>query len=368
MPTLIVIDCRTREEKVYALEQDQVTIGRHPDCDIALVDNAISRRHAEIVYDRHDYYLVDLESGNGTRLNGKTLHPNERYLLRTHDTILIEPFELHFLERGANEPEANHFDDEVTDTDIIEIKMIQKMLGALKSENFPSLQVITGEWEGRKIFLTSEQSEYAIGRDEDVALSIPDASVSRRHALISRKWGGMAIADLNSKNGTYVNGERVREKLLSDGDQVTVGSVKLLYRNPSDVSLSAIRRDYKREWEQAPETAKAQEDAPLSAASPNETVEEAKPAPAAHPAPEDALDDLAENPKTSDTERQKKPEEKGKEAPSPAKEAAPPAGESPWDDTPRPKLRNLWSTLFIGLGILVSLLALAAIISILMNN
>lgn len=244
MPKLIVVHRPTHREQVYTLHQDQIALGRSEDCDIVLSERSVSRHHAEIAYDRHDYYLVDLESGNGTRLNTTRLHAGERQLLRSNDIISIEPFDIHFISDIGTGEEPSHFDDEITDTDIIEIKMIKKVLKALDDEMVPSLQVASGEHEGKKISITPDMSECTIGRDDHCGFPIPDSSVSRTHAVLRRKWGGIAIADLDSKNGTFVNGERVQEKLLSDGDQVVVGTVKLVYRNPKDVSMSAINREY----------------------------------------------------------------------------------------------------------------------------
>lgn len=248
MPRLIVINRSiSPAERVYDLLQDQIGMGRDDDNDIVLAERSVSRHHAEILYDRHDYYLVDLRSGNGTCLNGKAVHPGEHHLLRSNDIIAIDPFEIHFISHAENEEEPSHVDDEITDTDIIEIKMIKKVLKALDSDLVPSLQVASGTGEGKRIFLTPEMTILTIGRDESCGLPIVDASVSRTHATVERKWGGWVITDLDSKNGTFINGERIREKRLADGDQLMIGTIKVLYRNPQDVSLSAINRDYKRD-------------------------------------------------------------------------------------------------------------------------
>jgi serine phosphatase RsbU (regulator of sigma subunit)/pSer/pThr/pTyr-binding forkhead associated (FHA) protein len=58
--------------KRYSLEADEVTIGRHPDCEISVMDSGrVSRRHAKIIRDGTVYFLQDLGSRNGTFLNGK---------------------------------------------------------------------------------------------------------------------------------------------------------------------------------------------------------------------------------------------------------------------------------------------------------
>lgn len=82
----------------------------------------------------------------------------------------------------------------------------------------------------RRDWVLSEGSNL-LGRDRDCAVSISSATVSRHHARIVVMRGQATIEDLGSKNGTYVNGQRLAEpRALEDGDEVRVGSVTMTYR------------------------------------------------------------------------------------------------------------------------------------------
>ena len=82
-----------------------------------------------------------------------------------------------------------------------------------------------------------------LGRDRDCSVSIDSASVSRRHARIVVTSGAATIEDLRSKNGTYVNGQRVTEASpLADGTQIRVGSVSMVYRSVSELSATVTER------------------------------------------------------------------------------------------------------------------------------
>lgn len=67
----------SKDAKVFpnsiAIEDGTITLGRHPDCDVVIDDISVSRRHAQVKCDAGVYYLQDLGSRNGTRLNGSVI-------------------------------------------------------------------------------------------------------------------------------------------------------------------------------------------------------------------------------------------------------------------------------------------------------
>lgn len=244
VPKFTVTNKKTGEEEIYNLDRDTIAIGRVNTSDIELAGNTVSRNHAEIVKIGNDFFLVDLESGNGTFLNGKKLKAHEKNPLRTADRIQIEDFEIGFAVGG---PGGKTDLEENTDSDIIEIKMIKKVIEALDTEHHPSLEVAGPPCEGRKVYFTDDIPELVVGRDAACALAIDSASVSRRHAVFHKKWGGVTVTDLGSKNGTFVNNQKVQEKLLKDGDMIMLGSVKVIYRNPQEINLEELSREYQKE-------------------------------------------------------------------------------------------------------------------------
>jgi DNA-binding winged helix-turn-helix (wHTH) protein len=76
--------------------------------------------------------------------------------------------------------------------------------------------------------------EHIVGRAEDADVCIDHESVSRRHARLVASTDRVTVEDLGSKNGTYVNHERVRgSRPLRDGDRVQFGSVGMTFRTRS---------------------------------------------------------------------------------------------------------------------------------------
>lgn len=84
-------------------------------------------------------------------------------------------------------------------------------------------------WGRREIALDS--GDNLIGRDRDAVVWIDDESVSRRHARIAIQEEGAWIEDLDSKNGTYVGGQRIRGLVpLPDRGVVRIGPATLTLR------------------------------------------------------------------------------------------------------------------------------------------
>jgi FhaA, N-terminal domain/FHA domain len=68
-----------------------------------------------------------------------------------------------------------------------------------------------------------------IGRAPECNIQLNDTNVSRRHAEIRPRGTGYALADLGSTNGSRVNGVRVAEQVLQDGDEVLIGNTRILF-------------------------------------------------------------------------------------------------------------------------------------------
>jgi hypothetical protein len=80
------------------------------------------------------------------------------------------------------------------------------------------------------------EDEYSVGRVETNAIVINDTTISSRHARIIRNGDGFWLEDLQSRNGTYVNGDRVTSKrLLADRDVIRFGRITLTFNIASEM-------------------------------------------------------------------------------------------------------------------------------------
>ena len=88
------------------------------------------------------------------------------------------------------------------------------------------LLIQSGKDSGKKIELVQEGT--TIGRSPDNAITLDDPSVSSRHCCILRDGNKYSLSDFDSTNGTYLNGEQIKDTRLAAKDIVKVGEIEML--------------------------------------------------------------------------------------------------------------------------------------------
>jgi len=83
-----------------------------------------------------------------------------------------------------------------------------------------------------------------LGRDPASGLAISDPSVSRRHCVISRQDSAVSVRDLDSRNGTQVNGDSVKDQSLAHGDQLTIGDSVFVFLIHEDERRKSDRVEF----------------------------------------------------------------------------------------------------------------------------
>jgi DNA-binding transcriptional MerR regulator len=103
-----------------------------------------------------------------------------------------------------------------------------------------TLVLASGTSAGQRFELSNEIT--TVGRHAASDVFLDDVSVSRHHGVFTRTASGrVTVRDLNSLNGTYVNGSRVDETVLHHNDEVLIGKFKLIYWAPESSAAAKLR-------------------------------------------------------------------------------------------------------------------------------
>ena len=236
--------------KRIELSKDVTRFGRDPGVEgaIAAAAAVVSRRHAEIRRQDGNYILVDLGSFNGTTLNGRRIatpevlhHDDNIELGRGGPTIrFVDP--AHPAPRPAPEP-AQISNPAVATPDFA---AALKKMGTMVLGSGSPLQISHGGISDRPhVFIERQfgpKGQLTIGRGAECDIRLDGLLISNRHASVSNTTAGVTIEDLNSSNGTYINGERITgRKLIGEEDVVQIGPFLLRVHTQKGVAVFDTR-------------------------------------------------------------------------------------------------------------------------------
>ena len=182
-------------KKVVIAENFSLMVGSNSSCDVMVSNKRVSRNHCQVIYSNSDdLKLIDLESTNGTFLNGIKLKPGVPYNLNLKDQVQLAGVSGIIISIGSESTESRNLDNQ---KNILEL--------------FKNKDIIT------------------VGRDSSCDLRINDNRISRKHASIKKLSNDkFLLKDLGSLNGIYVNGSKVNgTKTISKEDNIFISKYLL---------------------------------------------------------------------------------------------------------------------------------------------
>jgi ABC-type multidrug transport system ATPase subunit/pSer/pThr/pTyr-binding forkhead associated (FHA) protein len=179
------------------LDGEAFTIGRKSENDIILPAGYVSGHHGRLESLETGWLYTDLDSTNGTYVNGEKV---ASATLRDGDIIRI------------GDPQGNSVS-------------LTFRLSAVGDATMPTPSAI----DMGSTSLSMKEA-ILIGRDPQAGIHVSAPTISWHHARLEPVKGGHVLVDLNSTNGTFVNGERVEQPhTLQEGDVVQIGPHRLVY-------------------------------------------------------------------------------------------------------------------------------------------
>jgi pSer/pThr/pTyr-binding forkhead associated (FHA) protein len=143
--------------------------------------------------------------------------PNRRTITKTWEQLLFEGA-LRADHKETALPEG------ATDTSVVEPVIMTRIQGGQ-----PRLTVVEGESTGKSFEITKEYTH--LGRVENNEITLPSPAISSRHCMFITSGNDVIVRDLNSSNGTFVNGQQITEVILQLGDLIQVGPVVLKFES-----------------------------------------------------------------------------------------------------------------------------------------
>lgn len=276
--------------KRFTLQHDML-VGREPNCEIPINSLHISRQHARITQTETGFFLEDLNSANGTYINGLKLttpvalqigdlvcfddqgfrvvaegrsEPDSQFLSRTGATPIITEAQVAALtapvsavqpeteeqttriqldEAAALQPEPINLSQETSVLDTTrtltyhEMKQLLNWSHALEEaaqtvKTEPRFIVHTTPLEGKVIPLLALDldTRWKIGSDLTSKICLRDSSILVDHAYVARNPSGFRLTATSAAKSFLLNGIPLRDSYLRHGDNIQIGRIKLEYR------------------------------------------------------------------------------------------------------------------------------------------
>lgn len=193
------------------LENGAYTIGGDNAADITIEDKGLADIHLTITVQGSDYSVSIPSEASLVSINGKLVKDEKE--VRAGDLLIASQVHMKLLDSSAKQPVAG--DDGKT-----RIRMALPQF---------ILRGVSGAYFGKTYPLRGTTT---IGRHSDCHICVNAEGVSRRHMQIDADATGLVIKDLDSSNGTYVNGERIKSRELQVGDEIRIDNIRFLVQTP----------------------------------------------------------------------------------------------------------------------------------------
>jgi pSer/pThr/pTyr-binding forkhead associated (FHA) protein len=230
----------------------EIRIGRRPDLELPLPFSILSGVHAKLVRAKgpggQGWFLEDLGSRNGTFLAGVRLPPGEKRPLNPGVQISLAHVDMVFegpskASDGSSKASggAGKAAAPAEGTGTIARRLVADLFAPGAEASAPTVVIVSGVPNHRGTLRLEERDRrYVVGRVEGCDLRLAVEEISREHAGFVRKWNGVFVSDMGSKNGVRVNGVLAESQRVRDGDLIQIGPASLRLFDPEDRYLREV--------------------------------------------------------------------------------------------------------------------------------
>ena len=235
MPSLVVVS-QIDGYRVFEINKDRVIIGRGEDADLMLPNISVSRHHAEVSINGDQAYIKDLDSSNGTVLNGKRVQHAE---LSSGDEIVLGKFHLAYMGDGPNDRFfKGRYLEYMRKYDATPTRGVDDSTFSISPEQLRQKQVIDHRMRSAKLVLNKNSSRFWFPEDRGLTMGgggmIPVEGMFTGGVVAEITWDGTAHV-LNKRARllkVMVNEQPKSEHPLQHGDRIRIGETNFRYEVP----------------------------------------------------------------------------------------------------------------------------------------
>jgi len=224
---------------VLELNRSRLAIGRDEANALSLDDESVSGFHAEIFVDEDRAELIDLGSTNGTFVDGNQIRG--RCALKAWQKVRFGQVEMEVIDPERRRPTTTMAaigDDllpDRSDPSPIQSSQVKKeRTGAIKGR----LDLISGGTHPKAFEL---RSSITVGREAPSELRLASDMVSSSHAKLEWRGDELYVTDLESTNGTRINGKRISTARVKSGDRIAFDEIEYVFTSHAETQRGGTR-------------------------------------------------------------------------------------------------------------------------------
>lgn len=196
-----------KDGTVIDIDRWETSIGKSRSNDVVLKNDTVSRYHAVIAKKRNEWVITDTFSKTGVFVNGEEI--DSQAVIEDADVITVGDVSLKFLCAEA-----------LSQASKTQIRTEARQ--SVQQNNNVAYAVLVDVKTHRPVYI--RKKDVLIGRSNNADIQINIDTVSQEHARIHLTSRGWALTDLNSHNGTKLNGRFINQpQLIFDEDMITFG-------------------------------------------------------------------------------------------------------------------------------------------------
>jgi predicted component of type VI protein secretion system len=233
----------------FPFEQTRIVIGRGAAADVRIPHRTVSELHATVQMHGDSWLLADASSTNGTRHNGQRVGTDRPKKLRDGDLIELGAYVLSF-HTGVLVAEPISAER----TAELARRLLRDAYGA-RSQLLPAprLCVVSGPHTGDVLEIPPAPSRMLVGGGVTCQLVLLTGDVAPEHVEVIHDLDGVLMRALGDQTLTVAE-HVVRSRRLRDGDELVLGNTRLLFEEPAQVAIDALKNEPDLIWSEAEAT------------------------------------------------------------------------------------------------------------------